>query len=375
MNANQAILLTPRGAAALSVVRLLGPSVAEFLTRHLGQQVPAGATLHCILSDGSEAIDDPVVVAVPGGVDISLHGSDFIVDRVLELARAAGFEVLYQPDDSIPVEAADGSNMLEREVAAHLPQARTPLAVRMLAQQSTAWAALIKAGAQIPGEALARWTARSETIKAQLIRILEDRALFNLLNPPRVAIIGAPNVGKSTLANQLFARQRVITADMPGTTRDWVGEIANIDDLPIMLIDTPGQRETDDPVERQAIHASQSEIQSADLVVVVLDGSRSLEGEQAAVLQAWPDALCVINKTDTPPAWNAGSINSIPTVATTGHGVDALRHAIRFFFGLPQAPDEAQPRWWTLRQCAILEQAVHQPAVARLMLEGSSISE
>src|SRR5439155_5592202 len=99
--------------------------------------------------------------------------------------------------------------------------------------------------------------------------ILADRALTNLLSLPKVAIIGPANVGKSTLANQLFAQERSITADIPGTTRDWVGEIANIDGLAVQLYDTPGLREAADEIEAAAIERSRGVVDEADLLIVV----------------------------------------------------------------------------------------------------------
>src|SRR5690606_12064877 len=107
----------------------------------------------------------------------------------------------------------------------------------------------------------------------------------------------------STLANQLFAQERSITADLPGTTRDWVGEIANLDGLAVMLIDTPGLRMTDDLVEREAIERSGQQVRAADLVVVVLDASVPA-AEQLAHRQAHPNALIVVNKCDR-AAWDA----------------------------------------------------------------------
>ena len=106
-----------------------------------------------------------------------------------------------------------------------------------------------------------------ESAAADLPAILADRSLWWLLHPPRVAIVGRPNVGKSTLANQLFARERSITADLPGTTRDWVGELADVNGLAVMLVDTPGLRDAADPIERAAIAGARGQIAAADLVV------------------------------------------------------------------------------------------------------------
>ena len=133
---------------------------------------------------------------------------------------------------------------------------------------------------------------------ADVVRIRDDHSLYWLLHPPRVAIIGVPNAGKSTLANRLFAQERSITADLPGTTRDWVGEIANVDGLAVMLVDTPGLRHTDDPIESEAIRRSKGQIERADLVVLVLDVTQPRDPDQLALEAAHRCALVVVNKSD-----------------------------------------------------------------------------
>src|SRR6185437_14534233 len=143
-------------------------------------------------------------------------------------------------------------------------------------------------------------------------------------------------VGKSTLANQLFGQERSITADLPGTTRDWVGEIANLDGLPIMLLDTPGIRATSDPIESAAIEGAGEQMQQADLILLVLDASRPLDPDQAVLMERFPDALKLVNKCDLPAAWDWRAIGSTELIATTGIGVDILRKRIRAHFGVDQ---------------------------------------
>src|SRR5688572_10704527 len=242
------MLLTVPGSAAIAVVRLVGPGVSEFLTRRFSRMVGEGRCVHGELRDGDRVIDDPVVVVSRGGTvaDINLHGGPWIVRSVLELAAREGFETRERVELPLPLDAVDGESILESEMLAYLPMARTELALRVLMAQPGAWTA---------------WQAAGMPDRA---RVLADRSLRWLLHPPRVAILGVPNVGKSTLANQLFAQERSITADLPGTTRDWVGEIANIDGLALMLVDTPGARDTIDPIEREAIARSAEQIAQSD---------------------------------------------------------------------------------------------------------------
>jgi len=191
--------------------------------------------------------------------------------------------------------------------------------------------------------------------------LLRDRSLYWLLHPPRVAIVGVPNVGKSTLANQLFAQERSITADLPGTTRDWVGEIANVEGLAIMLVDTPGLRDTGDAIEREAIELARGEVRRADLVVVVLDLTQAPDA-QRDLMRAHPDALQVVNKSDRGSTWEApDSVRVLQTVATTGKGVDTLRNAIKQEFLGTAELETNRPRWWTERQRKILERALGDP--------------
>jgi small GTP-binding protein len=337
-HASRAILLTPPSPAAIAVLRIRGPGVGEFLARHFSRRAAPLRCVHGDLRDGGGAvIDDPVVVLSADGAfaDINLHGGPWVVASTLELLRRSGFDVIdVEPNQPLPDAAVEGETTLEREVMSHLPLAKTEQGVRMLLAQPAAWRAFVDSDP--PAEAIRR--------------VLDDDCLTKMLNPPRVAIVGAPNVGKSTLANQLFAQQRSITADVPGTTRDWVGEIANLDGLPVMLVDTPGVRETSDPIERHAIERSREVVRGADLIVYVIDATAPFapSTDRAGVLR-------VLNKADRgmPP----GLEYDVATVATTGQGVDELRRVIRERLRCDDL-DPARPRVWTQRQRDVLNRAV-----------------
>ena len=332
---NRATLLTPPGAAAIAVVRIAGPAVNEFLAGHFSRAAKPLRCVHGNLTDDDGAvIDDPVVVLAEGGAaaDLNLHGGPWVVASTLELLRRHGFEVVeHGPGTPLQIESAEGDTLLEREVASHLPLAKTDEGVRMLLAQPANWRAFVG----------------SNPTPAEIGKVLDDGCLAKMLHPPRVAIVGAPNVGKSTLANQLFAQQRSITADVPGTTRDWVGEIANIDGLPVMLVDTPGVRETSDPIEHQAIERSRAVVTGADLIVYVIDATAPFAPATARAV------LRVLNKSDRGPP-PPGLEFDVSTVATTGQGVDELRRLVRHRLGC-DALDPARPRVWTQRQRDLLQ--------------------
>jgi tRNA modification GTPase len=354
-----ALLLTPPGAAAIAVVRLVGPRAAQFLRSRFSKPLAPGRCVHGELSDErGQTIDDPLVVMSSDGgwFDVNLHGGPWVVRSFLELAEREGFDVHDRLELPLPAEAVQGATdidsapeprasatgrTIQREVMTHLPLAKTELALRELLRQPQAWEAF---------EQLDEPQRRFEATA-----MLADRSLWWLLRTPRIAIAGAPNVGKSTLANQLFAQERSITADLPGTTRDWVGEIANIDGLAVMLVDTPGIRPTADPIEAAAIERSAGELADADLVLLVLDGSRPLDPEQSPLVERFPQALRIVNKCDLPAAaWDHRGL--LPMVATSGQGIEKLRAAIIEHFGIGGRPGAA--KWWTPRQQEWLRQRV-----------------
>ncbi len=343
---NRAILLTAPAAAAIAVVRLVGPGVRAFLASRFAPEPAVGRAVHGTVRDGGAVIDDPVVAFDESRslADVNLHGGAWVVQSFLELARREGFEIFDSTTAPLDIAAVDAPSVLEAEVLAHLPLTRTELALRVLLAQPRAWE-----------------NFRSRPDAGAIERVLDDRSLHRLLQPPRVAIVGPANAGKSTLANQLFAQERSITADLPGTTREWVGEIANVDGVAVMLVDTPGLRETSDAIERDAIALAAMQIEAADLVVVVLDATRPLEPEQADLLKRFPPAIRVVNKVDCPAALDVRALRAIGTVATTGQGVGELRVAIRSAFGCDRIEMD-RPRWWTERQRDVLRRALTNPA-------------
>jgi len=273
--------------------------------------MPTGRPIHGELTDNGKIIDDPLLVLHDGGLvaDLSIHGGPWVVRQVLELARKCGFEILERLEAPLPPDAIDATDELDQLIQSNLPLAKTELALRWLL------------------------SLRASVFPSQSSVLSPRHSLWHLLHPPAVAIVGPPNAGKSTLANQLFAQQRSITADQPGTTRDWVGEIADIDGLAVFLMDTPGLRHSDDSIEQAAIAQSAQPIKQADLIVLVLDGTDSTATQREWAMR-FPDALVVRNKCDraTQPAALDACRPHIHTVATTGEGVDHLRQAIRRHF-------------------------------------------
>ena len=186
------------------------------------------------------------------------------------------------------------------------------------------------------------------------------------------AIVGRPNVGKSSLLNALVGYDRVIVTDIPGTTRDTVEEKVLCGGVLLRLIDTAGLRETADTVERIGVERSRRAAEGAALCLVVLDGSVPLtqEDEEALTLaRGAPRALAVVNKADLPQKWDAAAL-PLPAVAVsakTGAGLGDLERGVAALFPAGEAP---RGQFLTNpRQAAAVERALTAVRGARGALE------
>ncbi len=220
----------------------------------------------------------------------------------------------------------------------------------------------------IPAEGLRdRGVRIRESIKQLLSTFDEGRILREGL---RLAIVGAPNVGKSSLLNALSGSERAIVTEVPGTTRDTVEETINMGGVPVRVIDTAGIRKSDCPVEKEGIRRSKTAMEEADIVLHVYDGSRKIEeqdpfsfGEKKGSKEN--RAIFVINKIDLPQEleskviWSSLSFKKgceVRVSARTGEGLDVLTSRIRemvFGPGRERVPETAI----NLRHKTALEEA------------------
>lgn len=288
-----------------------------------------------------------------------------------------------------PDNALDATGLMESEVARYLPAARTIAAAQSLTDQPRLWREALAAIRQqiclekSVEQAASKNTANRgsshpsagethlpEKVQQWLRERLIDTSLRWLLEGAKIAILGIPNAGKSTLANRLFGQERSITADLPGTTRDWVEGWANLDGLPARVIDTPGMHLSPDPLEQEAIRISRTVILKADVRLLVLDATVDLAGGQAQLLADWPDALVVINKTDRPCRWTANSSEklrqSVKVAATAGTGVDTLVQSIKSRLGCGELPLKT-PACWTIRQRNLVALALAGQSLENLL--------
>jgi tRNA modification GTPase len=311
-------LATPMGIGAIGVIRLSGSKAIEianalFSSKDLAKE--KSHTLHVGLLKNEKMILDEVVISLyktphsytgENIVEISCHGSPFIHQQVIEACIQQGAR-LAKPGEFTQRAFINGKlDLTQAEAVADLIASNTTAAQRTavnnirggfshalknLREQLIKFSALIELELDFSQEDV-EFADRTELkllIERSLVQtkqLLDSFKLGNVIkNGVSVAIIGKPNAGKSTLLNILLNEERAIVSDIPGTTRDTVEEIINIDGILFRLIDTAGIREnTIDTIEHAGIERSLQKMQQADLVIYLFDVNEMTEEELKKVI-------------------------------------------------------------------------------------------
>jgi len=356
---------TPPGRGGIGVVRLSGPharSIAEGLVR-LARPLDAGRARYGQLIDAAtgDPLDEIVATYFQAPrsytgedvVEIACHGSPVLLDYLLKKCIDAGAR-LAQPGefteraflagriDLTQAEAVrdliEASTLHQARVAAQQLGGALSRQVAPVKQQLVALIASLEAGVDfaeddidtMPTEEI---VTRIAAIQAPLRHLERSFGYGRIVHDGlRLAIVGRPNVGKSSLFNRLVQRDRAIVTATPGTTRDLVTERVSIEGIPVELIDTAGLREASDEAETIGIAKSREAMADADLVLVVVDATAGPHPEDAATIDALRDRpmLVAANKVDLDRS-ELPSESSIPTIRTsamTGEGIADLRQAI-----------------------------------------------
>lgn len=377
-------IATPPGRGGIGVVRLAGPEACQIALPMLrlkhdlepgravfGELIEPGeagmqADIHPRMEQSSvpaqSRIDEVVVTyfAKPHSytmdeiVEISAHGSPVVLRHIVELALARGARLAEPGEftmraflngrlDLTQAEAVrdliDSQTLYQAKVAAQQLEGSLSGRIQPIKQRLVELIALLEAGIDfaeddisvLPGEQI---LAHIAEVQVPLRELAQSFAYGKIVSEGlTLAIIGRPNVGKSSLFNRLVERERAIVTASPGTTRDLVSETIAIGGIPIRLVDTAGIRRALDEAESIGIQKSMEALADADIVLIVLDASQplTLEDEELVQQAGHRSAILIENKADLDGTESLPINTGLPRVRTsalTGEGVIALREEI-----------------------------------------------
>ena len=401
-------IATPPGRGGLGVVRLSGPdatSIAAPMLR-LKHDLEPGRVIfgEFIEPDSPETIIDEVVVtyfARPHSytaddvVEISAHGSPVVLRHIVEIALASGARLADPGEFTMRAFLNGRIDLAQAEAVRDLIDAQTLYQAQVAVQQLggalsrtlqpakkklVELVALLEAGIDfadddVPVLPAATSHAHLAEVRVPLEKLASSFAYGKIVHEGlTLAIVGRPNVGKSSLFNRLVERERAIVTATPGTTRDLVSEAVAIGGIPLRLVDTAGIRESKDEAESIGIQKSWEVLADADMVLVVLDATQPVTSEDTALIAQATQrkAIVVENKADLAAARQGESVtpSAVRTSALTGDGVPALREEIlRQILGSSAAQTETA-LLTNLRHQRLVEQALQSLGTAATAVDG-----
>ena len=381
-------IATPPGRGGIGVVRLSGPearSIAHPLLRlahaHTEDLQPNRAHFGELIEPATgERIDEVVVTFFPKPhsyttddvVEISCHGSPVVLRYLVEMALTRGARLAEPGEftlraflngriDLTQAEAVrdliDSQTLYQAQVAARQLEGALSKRLQPIKQRLVELIAIMEAGVDFAEDDVsvipdAQILDRIADVHAPLQQLLASFAYGKVVHEGlTLAIVGRPNVGKSSLFNRLVEHERAIVTASPGTTRDLVSETVSIGGIPVRLVDTAGIRDALDEAESIGVRKSMEALADADMVLVVLDAAQSVEddaarrGDTALVsLAAQRLGIVVQNKIDLATSARLlpdGGMPVVMTSALTGQGIAELRAEILRLLGGRGAQQES----------------------------------
>ncbi len=372
-----AAISTPLGTGAIGIVRMTGPeaiTICEQVFRTAGKDTPGRAPTHTLIYGAvhdpatDERIDEVLVgiMRAPHSytrediIEVNCHGGPVAQQRVLSLFLEQGAQ-LATPGEFTRRAFLNGRiDLAQAESVAQIVSAKTEAGLRVAMSQLEgslsreigevrrsilSVMAVVEADIDFSDEDIeelnrAEVGERLSRIQERLAELIESAFVGRILSQGvRTAIVGKPNVGKSSLLNALLMRERAIVTEIPGTTRDTIEEIINIQGIPLQLVDTAGLRPAQDEVEQIGVDRSMRAMKDADLVLCLFDGSEPEDDHDRALLTSVPKdkAVYVINKCDRfrgrAPRFNRGLLPAEPVIisAMTRQGLRQLKEKISGF--------------------------------------------
>lgn len=397
-----AAISTPVGEGAISIVRLSGTdaiSIANRLFKGKNLEEVTSHTIHYgkIIDPSIETIVDEVMVSVMNAprtftcedvVEINCHGGIVAVNRILQLILSAGARIA-DPGEFTKRAFLNGRiDLSQAEAVMDVIRAKTDQAMNValgqldgklsrlitsLRQDLIETIAHVEVNIDYPEyddvEEMSNDLFREKTVHvhAEIEKLLDVAQQGKILREGlSTAIIGRPNVGKSSLLNSLIQEEKAIVTDIPGTTRDTIEEYIKVRGIPLKLIDTAGIRETTDLVERIGVDRSRKMLQEADLVLFMLNYNETLSNEDKVIFDALKGLqfIVIINKTDLDKKIDLSEVQHLsaanPVITTSilhDEGITDLEAALADMFFSGQIMSDDLTYVSNARHIQLLQQA------------------
>ncbi len=353
-------IATPPGEGGIGIVRLSGPDalaiVEKLFSGHIQPNHLAYGHIHD--SNSNEVVDEVMVSYMPAPhsytsedvMEINCHGGPMPLQRVLELVLRGGARLANPGEFTLRAFLNGRIDLAQAEAVLNIIQARTSASLRLamaglegnlsskvkeLRSQLIPILAYLSACIDFPEDEVDKQDIvgpLSKTLKD--IRELLDSADAGIIyrQGVRIAIVGRPNVGKSSLLNSLLRQDRAIVSSIPGTTRDTLEEVVNIKGIPFVMVDTAGIRHSGDLLESLSVERSKKALEQADLILLVLDASQPLTDADRDIISSLAQKKVVVvgNKSDLPSQADLSVISwpKVFTSALKGEGLGKLEETM-----------------------------------------------
>ncbi|ACZ10965.1 tRNA modification GTPase MnmE [Sebaldella termitidis] len=331
-----AAISTPRGEGGIGIIRISGDDSFEILNKIFKAKNPNKDLgfykfNYGFIYDGDYMLDEAMTVRMKGPktytcedvVEINCHGGYLVTQKILELVLKKGarhaekgeFTKRAFMNGRIDLSQAEAvmdiiQGKTEKSISLSLEQLRGDLRdkIQNLKKLLLDVTAHVNVVLDYPEEGIdeplpAHLRDNLENVHTEINKLINSYDKGKKIKEGiKTAIIGKPNVGKSTLLNSLLKEERAIVTHIPGTTRDIIEEVINVRGIPLVLVDTAGIRETEDLVENIGVEKSKEIIEKSDLILFVLDASRELEKDDHQIIELIREnnkkAIILLNKID-----------------------------------------------------------------------------
>lgn len=401
-------IATAHGVSSISIIRVSGSRALE-VARQLSKKEtikPRYAHLVPLYNKEGDLIDQAILIyfAAPNSftgeeiVEFQCHGGMIVAQEVLDTILAMGIR-LAQPGEFSKRAFLNGKiDLTEAEAISKLIEAKSVDAAKILAKQmkgelrrfvdesreallrSLAYSEVMidYAEEDIPEDIMESILKQLDALVAQIEQIVDaSHRRRGLIEGFKVAIIGKPNVGKSSLLNALLSYERAIVSDIAGTTRDTIEEQVRIGSHIIRLVDTAGIRNSEDTIEKIGIKRSEQSAEDADVIIALFDGSRPLDDEDARIISMIEDAkdkhvIVAINKSDLPAVLDRNQLTAFnPIEVSAKMGFARLTEALEKL--LDSIGEGEELMLISTRQIEAVEAAKRAIIEARIPLENGEL--